>query len=233
MHTQEARGGGVWAFDPGQSPNGRQVLAELVRVALRALDSLTGGVDRLGAAGPALVGTIRGAGAGASFTRLLDALERDIPLTPEFPFEGSERVGGAVWPAPKLSGQSEEHAVAKLLWRNRADDLPMHVHDYSDRFIIVTGGRGFFHVTEQPFDRFDGTCVRTIAARQWDVFAFRRGTVHTFSTTDHAMALLSCQLPYVHFGDARQYRVPPCRWIAREQRLHEHSLTLRMRPLVG
>ena len=28
-------------------------------------------------------------------------------------------------------------------------DLPMHVHDHSDRFIIVIKGRGFFHVTDE------------------------------------------------------------------------------------
>lgn len=92
----------------------------------------------------------------------------------------------------------------------------MHVHDYSDRFIIVHEGRGFFHVCDSDFDRFDGSGVRSIPARERDVFMFTRGVVHTFSTLDHPMTLLSCQLPYLAFDDPNQFRIPNCRWIARD-----------------
>lgn len=54
-------------------------------------------------------------------------------------------------------------------------------------------------------------------SRQRDVFLFTRNVVHTFSTGDESMVLLSCQLPFLAFDDERQYRLPSYRWIAREQ----------------
>jgi hypothetical protein len=44
---------------------------------------------------------------------------------------------------------------------------------------------------------------------------FTRGVLHTFSTLDEPMRLLSVQLLYPAFDDPRQYRVPDYRWIAR------------------
>jgi len=43
---------------------------------------------------------------------------------------------------------------------------------------------------------------------------FRRGLVHTFSTDEHPMTLLSVQLPLIAFDDPDQYRLPGTRWTA-------------------
>jgi mannose-6-phosphate isomerase-like protein (cupin superfamily) len=168
----------------------------------------------------ALRGCVRGTGPGVSFRETIAQLERDHPISLTFPFEGSERVGGAVW--PMLAGPVGTQvppagvpALAKLQWLAGADDLPMHAHTHSDRFIIVLEGRGFFHVSGQSADEFDGTDVRTIAARERDVFLFSRNTVHTFSTSTHDMTLLSVQVPFIPFDDPAQYTLPKYRWTAR------------------
>jgi quercetin dioxygenase-like cupin family protein len=124
-------------------------------------------------------------------------------------------VGGAAWVGRDLIGPHEDAALAKLHWLPDADDLPMHIHPLSDRFIVVLRGRGYFHYSEESLADFDGSSVQTIAARERDVFAFTRGTVHTFSTAESDLVLLSCQLPYLPFDHPKQYRLPAHQWTAR------------------
>lgn len=159
------------------------------------------------------LGRIRGSGPGVSFRAMVDRLEQAYPLRLRFPFEGSERVGGAVWmPAEVLGEAGHPAAIAKLHWRAGADDLPMHIHEHADRFIVVLEGRGFFHWTHQRAGEFDGSAVKTIAARERDVFVFRRGLVHTFSTDAESMTLLSVQSPFLPFDAPEQYALPARRW---------------------
>ena len=162
---------------------------------------------------PLSFGHVRGTGPGIHFAELIQELESKHPVDLQFPFESSDRVGGGIW------GDSSEPfkmpAIAKLQWLAHADDLPLHTHEHADRFIIVIGGRGFFHWSDQTLSEFDGSSVNTIAARDRDVIAFRRGLLHTFSTHEHPMTLLSVQLPYITFDHPLQYSVPSTRWIAR------------------
>jgi len=67
-----------------------------------------------------------------------------------------------------------------------------------------------------------------IAARERDVFIFTRGVVHTFSTTDQPMVLLSCHLPFIHLDDARQYTLPPVRWTAHSHPHENGQVALRV-----
>ncbi|HLO39990.1 MAG TPA: cupin domain-containing protein [Phycisphaerales bacterium] len=201
----------------GAGPVGSRALTGLVELAEAAVGRLHELKHRIHATGPAaMLSKIRGTGRGVSFTRLVGELERAHPLTLEYPFEGSDRVGGAVWIARDVVGGNSTTSVAKLCLDSRATDLPMHVHDHSDRFIIVLKGRGYFHVTDEHPEEFTGQQVRSIPARERDVFVFSRGTVHTFSTDAEPMALLSCQLPFMKFDDPRQYRLPRVRWTAKE-----------------
>ncbi|MFI4854688.1 MAG: cupin domain-containing protein [Phycisphaerales bacterium JB065] len=102
----------------------------------------------------------------------------------------------------------------------------MHAHEHSDRCIIVLDGRGFFHYSQDPLDRFDGSSVRTVAARQHDVFVFARGVVHTFSTEASPMTLISVQLPFLEFDDPHQYTLSRERWTAREQLRDADEITV-------
>jgi len=196
---------------------GSSVLASLLALARRSLKEMPRALalpgDRFAA-----TGRIRGTGPGVSFSAAVAALEHAWPVELVFPFEGSALVGGAAWPASELLGPDEDAAAVKLRWEPGADDLPMHTHTSSDRFIVVLQGRGFYHVSGQSVETFDGSNVRTIAARQHDVFAFTRDVVHTFSTSpDEGMTLLSVHLPFVPLDDPKQYALPHFRWTARER----------------
>ncbi|UYV12411.1 MAG: cupin domain-containing protein [Phycisphaera sp.] len=190
----------------GKPSTGSDVLRAILEMASTALEQLRASTDRP----TAVLGRIRGTGRGVSFGRLVDRLEAEHPLDLVSPFEGSDRVAGAVW----ALSEPYAAALAKLRWDARAIDLPMHVHEHSDRFIIVLEGRGYYHVAGQPLDGFDGSAVRTVPARERDVFVFTRGVVHTFSTDESPMVLLSCQLPHLPFDDPRQYTLPRVRWTA-------------------
>lgn len=196
-------------------PAGTRVLEALLGMAGQAISQLET-LERAApqARPPAVLSRLRGTGRGVSSSALFAALERDHPLELRSPFEGSERVSGGVWVAADVLGSSASASVAKLRWESRALDLPMHVHDHSDRFIVVRKGRGFFHVTDEGVSEFTGARVQSIPARERDLFVFRRGVVHTFSTDSEPMELLSCQLPFLPFDDPRQYRLPPVRWTA-------------------
>lgn len=197
-------------------PLGTRVLDALAAMAERA----AAGLQEHGSDQPvmALVSRLRGTGRGVSSTRLFAEMEREHPVTLRSPFEGSDLVSGAVWNIGEILGDGRTSAVAKLRWDAGADDLPMHVHDHSDRFIIVASGRGYFHVSDETIDGFTGRKVRTVPARERDIFLFTRGVVHTFSTDREPMVLLSCQLPFLPFDDPRQYRLPEKRWTAAENR---------------
>jgi quercetin dioxygenase-like cupin family protein len=205
-------------FDPTQqlsprlylapSSTGREVLSGLLALA-------RSGVSLLTPESPALVGRVRGLGPGVSFSGQVQILERDHPVDLVFPFEDSAHVGGAAWRASELLGPDHRDGIAKLRWLPDARDLPMHAHP-TNRFIVVLDGRGFYHCSEQSVETFDGSSVRTIAARAGDVFIFGRGVVHTFSTIEHAMTLLSCHLPFLPLDDPAQYTLPHFRWTATE-----------------
>ncbi len=181
----------------------------ILRLAHTALETVpTAGI-------PLRLGRIRGTGPGVSCGALIDQLESAFPLDLVSPFEGSDRVGGAVWNGAKLlDDPSITDGIAKLHWKPHATDLPMHTHEHADRFIMVLEGRGFFHWSPQSRASFDGSAVETIAARSRDVFVFRRGLVHTFSTHEHGMTLVSVQLPMIAFDDPEQYHLPNYRWTA-------------------
>jgi quercetin dioxygenase-like cupin family protein len=95
----------------------------------------------------------------------------------------------------------------------------LHTHEHSDRVIVVLNGRGFFHWSTETLENFTGGGVQTVAARERDVFVFTRGLLHTFSTADSPMELVSCQLPFLPFGDKRQYTVPSPLWSPRSESL--------------
>ena len=185
-------------------------LLGLARESLREVPARLGcNQDRFAA-----TGRIRGTGPGVSFSSAVATLDEAWPLELAYPFEGSDRVGGAAWVASDRIDPEDDGAVVKLHWMKGALDLPIHSHTMSARLLIVVGGRGFFHVSDQTAETFDGSTVRTIAARRNDVFMFTPDIVHTFSTADESMTLLSCHLPYIPLDDPGQYALPTFRWTA-------------------
>src|ERR1044071_1339846 len=117
MQDALAMGGLGLVVPDGLEPLGSRVLAGLVSLAEAAAERLTRlrQRDRTTVAA-AVLGRLRGTGRASSFTRLIAEMERTHPLSLEYPFEGSDRVGGAVWIARELLGGSSTTSVAKLRW---------------------------------------------------------------------------------------------------------------------
>jgi mannose-6-phosphate isomerase-like protein (cupin superfamily) len=195
------------SISPDAARSGRHAyfaLAEAAGSYLSRLDTHCG-VDshRYGA----MVTRIRGTGPGVSFGSLIDAIQSDLAVNYETPFEGSLNVSGAALPASAILDEDRDDGFLFLRFSPGTRDLPLHIHPRSDRFIFVIGGRGFFHVTGDPLDAVRPNRIRHVPARDRDVFMFRRGVVHTFSTAEHELLLLSYHRPFIALDDDSQYSV--------------------------
>ena len=113
--------------------------------------------------------------------------------------------GAAIRGAQVLGDPARTDGFLALRFSAGTRDRPLHVHPDSDRFIFAIGGRGFFHVSAAPRDAVGGHPLRHAAVRDRDALMFRRGTVHTFSTAEHALTLLSYHRPFIELEDPAQY----------------------------
>jgi hypothetical protein len=199
------------AIDPAATQSPAAAFEALAAVAQSYLGQMSASVNA--AVLPrraALLTRVRGTGPGVSFGRVVDAL-KSAPLDWKCPFEGSLNVSGAVLTAVDLLGGRRDDGFLFLRFKPQTQDLPLHVHDDSDRFIFANGGRGFFHVSPDELEAGRARRLRHTPVRNRDALMFRRGTVHTFSTADEPLTLLSYHHPYLPLEDERQYRVssPP------------------------
>lgn len=139
--------------------------------------------------------------------------QRDYPLELQSPFEGTDSVAGAVWLGSHLFGPTCTDALMKLRFDAGSYELPLHVHEHSDRVIIVLQGSGEFHYTTQLVSGFDGADVATIPVEPGMVLIFTRGLLHTFSAPAEPLYLLSYHAPFIPLEDPRQYTLPEVRWV--------------------
>jgi mannose-6-phosphate isomerase-like protein (cupin superfamily) len=154
----------------------------------------------------ALLTRVRGTGPGVHFGQLVEALE-PAAFRWVCPFEGCSSIRGAVVRGADVVGDRRDDAFLFLEFAPYTTGLPLHIHEDSDRFIYGIGGRGFFHVSHDPLERGRGRSLRHVPVRDRDALMFRRGTVHTFSTGEHPLTLLSYHRPYVPLEDEKQFRV--------------------------
>ncbi|MGP1346150.1 MAG: cupin domain-containing protein [Phycisphaerales bacterium] len=203
-------------FPPDDRSEGTRAFLALAEAGATALESLRSELARRGELRGAAIGRVRGTGHGASFGRLVTALEADHPRTLEGPFENSPNVSGSVWTPESVLGDASvsmhagdrRTAFMKLRFERGCRDLPLHAHIHSDRFIVVLEGRGLFHVSPDPIEAFSGRGITSIPVRSRDALAFTRGVVHTFSSPDEPLVLLSGHLPFVSLDDREQYTLP-------------------------
>ncbi len=139
--------------------------------------------------------------------------QRDYPMELQSPFEGVDSVAGAVWMGNTLFGPERDDALMKLRFDAGTFELPLHVHDQSDRVIVVLKGSGLFHFTTQAFAEFDGRDVTTVTVEPGMVLVFTRGLLHTFSSPSEPLYLLSYHAPFIPLDDPRQYSIPETRWV--------------------
>ena len=146
---------------------------------------------------------------------VIDDVLSNYPLQLESPFEDTASIAGGLWSGRALFGPGFEDALAKLVFSAGTLDLPMHVHQYSDRFIIVAAGSGRFWWSEEGLDAFSGRCVESVKVCRGDMLVFTRGLMHTFSAPRENLFLLSFHSPEIAFTDPRQFTVPPTTWTPR------------------
>jgi len=84
------------------------------------------------------------------------------------------------------------------------EDLPLHVHEFSDRLLVVTSGVALFHYLPDARNLRE---LRSIAVEAGDAVLFTRGVVHTFTSPLGDLTLLSYHAPFFEFDDARQFTI--------------------------
>jgi len=139
--------------------------------------------------------------------------QRDYPMELQSPFEGVDSVAGAAWIGSELFDGDRDDALMKLRFDAGAYELPLHVHEHSDRVIVVLKGSGQFHFTTQTLSGFEGRNVSTLTVEPGMVLVFTRGLLHTFSSPVEPLYLLSYHAPFIPLDDPRQFTLPEARWI--------------------
>jgi hypothetical protein len=143
---------------------------------------------------------------------LIAEIATGYPIDLVSPFEDTPSIAGGLWPGREIFGNDCPEALAKLRFNAGTLDLPMHLHEFSDRFIVVAAGSGSFHWCSQSLRAFDGRGIRSMPVAVGELLIFTRGLLHTFSAPDQPLLLLSYHSPEIAFDDPRQYTLPEFRW---------------------
>lgn len=146
---------------------------------------------------------------------IMTEIDLDYPIDLQSPFEDTASISGALWSGRELFGPEHADGLAKLRFAAGTFDLPLHVHEHSDRFIAVLMGEGRFWWSEEPWRQFRGDDIQSTLVRTGDVLVFTRNLLHTFSAPDEDLLLLSYHSPEIPFNDPRQYTLPSLRWTPR------------------
>lgn len=134
-------------------------------------------------------------------TDFVRSLLDESPVNVDVGFEGNPGVEGGVWP----SHEGQDDALLYLRFVAGTLDLPLHVHQFSDRMILVAGGIGLFHYGPAE----ERVCeLRSVVVDQGDAIMFRRGLLHTFTAPITDLVLLSFHAPFFALDDPRQFTVP-------------------------
>jgi len=123
------------------------------------------------------------------------------PIEIESGFEGNPGVEGGVW-RPTDRG---EDGIVHLRFSAGTEDLPLHIHEFSDRLIVVTSGVGLFHYLPDTDKTRE---LRSIIVEPGDVLLFTRGLIHTFTAPIGDLTLLSYHSPFFALDDSRQFAIP-------------------------
>ncbi|MBI1826084.1 MAG: hypothetical protein HY287_02315 [Planctomycetes bacterium] len=129
------------------------------------------------------------------------ALRETHPISVEAGFEGNPGVEGGEWRA----ADGGDDGLVHLRFLAGTEDLPLHIHEFSDRLIVVTSGMGLFHYMP---DRSETRELRSIVVEPGDVLIFTRGLIHTFTAPISELTLLSYHSPFFELDDPRQFTIP-------------------------
>ncbi|MBI3834119.1 MAG: hypothetical protein HY287_07305 [Planctomycetes bacterium] len=178
--------------------NGNHVLGSwfrMMRAAIRrALEA---------ASGTAVVrfGQLKEASTWGTPMALHDGLRETHPIRVDAGFEGNPAVEGGAW-RPSDGG---DDGLVHLRFAAGTEDLPLHVHEFSDRLLVVTSGIGLFHYLP---DARNSRELRSVVVDAGDAVLFTRGIVHTFTAPLNDLTLLSYHSPFLELDDQRQFTIP-------------------------
>ena len=89
--------------------------------------------------------------------------------------------------------------------RAGTENLPLHIHEFSDRLLVVTSGMGLFHYLP---DSGRSRELRSVVVDTGDAVLFTRRVVHTFTAPLGDLTLLSYHAPFIELNDTRQFKIP-------------------------
>jgi len=129
------------------------------------------------------------------------ALRETHPIRVESGFEGNAGVEGGAW----RPNHGSDDGLVHLRFAAGTEDLPLHVHEFSDRLLVVTSGIGLFHYLPEANSTRE---LRSVVVEAGDAVLFTRGVVHTFTAPLDDLTLLSYHAPFFEFDDTRQFAIP-------------------------
>jgi mannose-6-phosphate isomerase-like protein (cupin superfamily) len=109
-------------------------------------------------------------------------------------------LGAGAW----RSSDDGDDGLVHLRFAAGTEDLPLHLHEFSDRLLVVTSGVGLFHYLP---DAEKARELRSVVVEAGDAVLFTRGVVHTFTAPLDDLTLLSYHAPFFEFDDSRQFRL--------------------------
>lgn len=130
-----------------------------------------------------------------------DGLLESHSIQIEAGFEGNPGVEGGAW----RPSDGCDDGLVHLRFAAGTEDLPLHVHEFSDRLLVITSGLGLFHYLP---DAGESRELRSVVVEAGDAVLFARGVIHTFTAPLSDLTLLSYHSPFIELDDSRQFTVP-------------------------
>jgi len=187
-----------FAFEVGEGDNGSDVLGAWFRMMREAIGRA---VKATANAAVVRFGRLTESSKWGTPKALHDGLLQSDPIRVDAGFEGNPGVEGGSW-RPTDGG---EDGLVHLRFRAGTEDLPLHVHEFSDRLLVVTSGVGLFHYLP---DVGKSRELRSVVVDAGDAVLFARWVVHTFTAPLGDLTLLSYHAPFFEFDDTRQFTIP-------------------------
>lgn len=151
----------------------------------------------------------------AALGEVLTEINSKYPLNLSGPFEKNEKIIGDAWRSSLVPEREISDGLTMLEFSSGTIDLPMHSHPASDRFIIVLEGEGTFHASFELPHSFSGDKVFNIPVTCGSILSFTRNFMHTFSSKEQSLKLLSYHSHFFEFDDLMQYFLPKVHWVSK------------------
>jgi len=138
---------------------------------------------------------------------LHERLLESHPIRVDAGFEGNPGVEGGAW----RPSDGRDDGLVHLRFTAGTEDLPLHVHEFSGRLLVVTSGIGLFHFLPDSEKTRE---LRSRVVEAGDAVLFTSGVVHTFAAPLNDLTLLSYHAPFFELDDPRQFTIRP-QWAIR------------------